>query len=131
MTAVVVDSAVYVECFGRKPCWAGRKRMYVSILGSRSFYCGLATGHSRLIGQQFVPVFLSLPCFMIGMIFALCNISCICLVDIEDASEIVDGTLSEFLEVEDANPVWPDGLGQFGQSDCFSCVDRRERRRSC
>ena len=38
------------------------------------------------------------------MIIALCHISGICPVKIEDVSEIVDGTLSEFLEVEGAHP---------------------------
>ena len=32
---------------------------------------------------------------------------------------IVDGTLSEFLEVEGAHPVWPDGCGGFGQLDRY------------
>ena len=62
------------------------------------------------------------------MIIALCHISGICSVEIEDVSEIVDG---EFLEVEGAHPVWPDGCGRFDQSDHFFCVGRRERRRSC
>ena len=45
------------------------------------------------------------------MIIALRHISGICPVEIEDVSEIVDGTLSEFLEVECAHPVWSDGCG--------------------
>ena len=56
------------------------------------------------------------------MIIALCHISGICAVEIEDVSEIADGTLSEFLEVEGAHPVWCDGCGRFGQSDRFFCV---------
>ena len=65
------------------------------------------------------------------MIIALCHISAICPVEIEDVSEIVDGTLSKFLEVDGAHPVWPDGSGRFGQSDRILCVGRREKRRSC
>ena len=50
---------------------------------------------------------------------------------IEDVGEIVDGTMSKLLEVEVAHPVWPDGYGQFGQSDRFFCVGKRERQSSC
>ena len=85
--------------------------MCVSILGSRSFTSVLAAGHSRLMGRQFLPTLLSLPGFRIGMIVALCHISGICPVEIEDVSEMVDGTLSEFVEVEGVHPVWPDGCG--------------------
>ena len=105
--------------------------MYVSILGSRRFSSVLAAGHRRLNWRQFLPMLLSLPGFRIGTIIALCHISGICPVEIDDVGEIVDGTLSEFLEVEGAHPVWPDGCGRFGQSDRFFCVGRRERRRSC
>ena len=56
--------------------------MYVSILGCRSFSSVLAAGHSRLIGGQFLPM-LSLPCFRIGMIIALCHISGICPIGID------------------------------------------------
>ena len=83
--------------------------MCVSILGSRSFSSILAAGHSRLIERLFLPTLLSLPCYRIGMIICLCHISGICPVEIEDVSEIVDGILSEFLEVEGDHPVWPDG----------------------
>ena len=41
---------------------------------------------------------------LVGMIIALCHISGICPVEIGDVSEIVDGTLSKFLEVESAHP---------------------------
>ena len=105
--------------------------MCVSILGSRSFSSVLAAGHSGVIGRQFLPMSLSLPGIRIGMIIALCHISGICPVEIDDVSKIVDGTLSEFLEVEGARPVWPDGCGRFVQLDRFFCVGRRERRRSC
>ena len=101
--------------------------MCVSILGSRSFSSVLTAGHSRLIGCQFLPMLLSLLGFRIGMIIALCHISGICLVEIDDVSEIVHGTMSELLEVEGAHPVWSDVCGRFGQSDCFFCVSRHER----
>ena len=39
------------------------------------------------------------------MIIALCLISRICPVEIEDVSEIVDGTVCELFEVEGAHPV--------------------------
>ena len=99
--------------------------MCVSILGSRSFSSVLAAGHSRLNGLQFLPMLLSLLGFGIGVIIALCHISGICPV------EIVDGAMSELLEVEGAHPVWSDGCARVGQSDRFFCVVRRERRRSC
>ena len=102
----------------------------VSILGSSSFTSVLAAGHSRLIGRQFLPMLSSIPGFCIGMIIALCHISGICPVEI-DRLKIVDGTLSEFLEAEGADPVWSDGCGRFGQSDSFFCVGRRDGRRSC
>ena len=105
--------------------------MCVSILSSRSFSSVLAAGHSRLICRQFLLMLLSLPGFKIGMIIALCHISGICPVEIEDVSEIVDGTMSELLEVEGAHPVWSDGCGRFGQLDRFFCVGRRERWRFC
>ena len=60
----------------------------------------LAGGHSRLIGHQFLPWLLSLPGYRIGMINALCHITGICPVEIDNVSEIVDGTMSKFLEVE-------------------------------
>ena len=62
------------------------------------------------------------------MIIALCHNSGMCPVEIEDVSEIVDDTMSEFLEVEGAHPVWHDGCGR---SDRFFCGGRRERRRAC
>ena len=43
----------------------------------------LAAGRSRLIGRQFLPMFLSLPGFRIGMFIALCRISGICPVEID------------------------------------------------
>ena len=43
------------------------------------------------------------------MIIVLHHISGICPVKIEDVSEILDGTLSEFLELEFAHRVWSDG----------------------
>ena len=63
----------------------------------------------------------------------------ICPVEIDDVSEIVDGTISEIvdgtiseiLEAERAHPVWSDGCGRFSQSDRFFCVSRRECRRYC
>ena len=39
ISAVIVDSAVHVECFGRRPYRARWKGMCVSILGSRWYYC--------------------------------------------------------------------------------------------
>ena len=51
MSAVIVDSAVNVECFGRKPSCAWWKWMCVSISGSRSLPSVLAAGHSRLMGR--------------------------------------------------------------------------------
>ena len=87
--------------------------MCASIFGSRSFSSVSASGHSRLIWRQFLSMLLSLPGFRIGMIIALCHISSICPVEIEDVSEMVDGTSSEFLEVDGAHPVWSDGSGRF------------------
>ena len=49
---------------------------------------------------------------------------------IEDVSEIADGTMSGFHEVEGSHLVWSDGSGRFGQSDRFFCDGRRERWRS-
>ena len=89
MSAVIVDSAVHVEFFVRKPCSAGWKGMCVSILGRRSFYSVLAAGHSRIIGRQFLPMLLSLPGFRIGMIIALCHISGICSVEIDRLKMLV------------------------------------------
>ena len=43
----------------------------------------LAAGHSRLLGRQFLPILFSVPCFRIGMIVALCHISCNCPVEID------------------------------------------------
>ena len=82
MSAVIVDSAVHVEYFGRRPCYAGWKGMCVRIFGCRSFSSVLAAGHSRLIWRQFMPMLLSMSGFMIGMIIALCHISGICPVEI-------------------------------------------------
>ena len=74
----------------------------------------------------------------IRMIIALCHISCLHIYIsvllrfmIDDVSEIADGTMSEFSEVEGAHPVWSDDSGRLGQSDRFPCVGGRERRRSC
>ena len=63
--------------------------MCVSILGSRSSSIVLAAGHSRLIGRQFLPLLLSLPGFMIGMIIALRHISGICSVEIHRLKMLV------------------------------------------
>ena len=63
--------------------------MCVSILGSRSFASVLASGHSRLIGRQFLPMLLSLPGLRIGMIIALCHISGICPVEIDRLNMLV------------------------------------------
>ena len=51
MSAVIVYSAVHVGYFGRKPCSAGCKWIFFSVLDSRSFSSVLAAGHSRLIGR--------------------------------------------------------------------------------
>ena len=135
-SAVIDDSAMHVESFGRRPCWAGWKGMCVSILGSRSSSSVLAAGHIRLIGCQ--SFHCCWPCRVIGsgMIIALCNISGICPVEIggveiEDISELVDVTLSELMDVEGAYPVGSNGSGICGQSDRLFCVGRREGRRSC
>ena len=53
-----------------------------------------AAGHSRLIGRQFLPMLLSLPCF--SMITALCYISFICPVEIDDVGEIVMAPRASF-----------------------------------
>ena len=63
--------------------------MCVSIFGNRSFSSVLAAGHSRLIGRQFLPMLLSLPCFRIEMIIALCHISGICSVEIDRLKMLV------------------------------------------
>ena len=63
--------------------------MCVSILGSRSFSCVLAAGHSRLIGRLFLPMLSSLPGFRIGIIIALYHISGICLVEIDRLKMLV------------------------------------------
>ena len=81
--------------------------MCVTIMGSRSSSSVLAAEQSKLIGRQFVPMLLSLPGFRIGMTIDMCNNSGICSVDIDDVSEIVDVTLSEFLEVEVLIPSFP------------------------
>ena len=65
----------------------------------------MAAGHSRPMGRYFLSTLSSLLGFGIRTIIALCNISGICPVEIEDVSEIVDGTMSELLEVEGAHPV--------------------------
>ena len=131
MSAVIVNSVVHVECFYRNVCWAGRKVMGVSILDSSKFSSVMSAGHSRLIGRQFLPMLPSLPGIMIGIIIALCHNTGICLVEIGDVSEIVDGSMSELFEVEGAHPAGFDGCGRFGQSDRFVCDGRRKRRRSC
>ena len=64
----------------------------------------LAAGHCGLMRHQFLRMLLSMLDFLVGMIIALCHISGICPVEIGDVSEIVDGTLSKFLEVESAHP---------------------------
>ena len=61
----------------------------VSIFGSRSFFSVLASGHSRLIGCQFVPMLLSLPGVRIGMIMALYHMSGICPVEIDRLKMLV------------------------------------------
>ena len=63
--------------------------MCVRILSSRSFCCALTAGHSRPIGRQFLPMLLSMPGFMIGMIIALCHISGICPVEIDRLKMLV------------------------------------------
>ena len=63
--------------------------MCVSIFGSRSLSSALATGHSRLIGRQFLPMLLSLPGFRFGMIIALCHISGISPVEIDRLKMLV------------------------------------------
>ena len=60
MPAVIVDSAVHVECFVQKPCWAGWKGMCVSILGSRSFSSVLAARSSSC--APIPPLLLFLMC---------------------------------------------------------------------
>ena len=100
-------------------------------LATETFPAFLAAGLSRLIGRQFLPMLLSFLDFGIGMTIALCHISGICPVVIEDVSEIFYGTMSKLPDVEGAHPVWFDGCGRFRQSDRFLCVGRRERRRSC
>ena len=50
-------------------------------------------------------------------------------VEIDDASEIDDGTMIELLDVEGAHPVWSDGCGRLGQSDRFLCEGWRFRSR--
>ena len=89
MSVEIYDSAVHVECFGRKPCLAVWKGLYVSILGIRRFTSVLAAGHSRPIGRKFLPMLLSLPGFRIGMIFALCHISGISPVEIDRLKMLV------------------------------------------
>ena len=89
MSAVIVVSAVHVECFARKLCLAGWKGVCASILGSISFSIVLAAGHSRLIGLQFLPMLLSLPGSRIGIIIALCHISGICPVEIDRLKMLV------------------------------------------
>ena len=104
MSAVIVDSAVHVECFRQKTHCTGWKEICGSIFG-RSVSSVLAAGHNRLMGRLFLPILSSLSGFRIGMIIALCHISGNCPVEIDDVSEIVDGTMSELLEVETAHPV--------------------------
>ena len=55
--------------------------MCVSIVGSKSFFSVLATGHSRQMWRQFLLMLSSLPGFR--MIIALCHISGICPVEID------------------------------------------------
>ena len=124
MLAVIIDSAVHVECFSRKPCWAGWKGMCVSIVGSRRYSSALAAGHSRLFGRQFVPMLLSLPGFLCLDYWDYRVVPYFRYLSswdwqIEDVSEIDDGTMSEFLEVEGAHPVWSDSCGRLGQLDRF------------
>ena len=89
MSAVMVDSAVHVKCFGRRQLLAGWKWMCISILGRRRFYCVLDTGHSRLMGRQILPMLLSLPGFGIEKNIALCHISGICPVEIDRLKMLV------------------------------------------
>ena len=56
---------------------------------SKSFFSVLAAGHSRLIGQQFLPMLMSLPGIRIGMIIALFHISGISPVEIDRLKMLV------------------------------------------
>ena len=67
----------------------------------------------------------------IALIIALSHISDICPVEIEDVSEVIDGTMSELLEVEGVHFFCSDGCERSCQSDRFFCVSRREIRRFC
>ena len=72
-SVVIGDSAVHVESFDRRPCWAGWKVMCVSILGSRSSSSVLSAGHRRLILRKSCQW--CCPCRVLGsgMIIALCH----------------------------------------------------------
>ena len=63
--------------------------MCVSIFCSRIFSSVVAAVHSRLVGRQFLPMLLSLSGFRIGMIIALCHISCICPVEVDRLKMLV------------------------------------------
>ena len=63
--------------------------MCVSILGNTSYSSVLATGHSSLMGSQFLPMMSSLPDFRIRMTIVLSHISCICPVEIDRHKMVV------------------------------------------
>ena len=63
--------------------------MCVSIFGSRIVSIVLAAWLSRLMGRQLLTMFSSFPCFIIGMIIALCHISGICPVEIDRLKMLV------------------------------------------
>ena len=54
-------------------------------------------------------------------VIAFCHISVICPIEIEDVSVIVEGTVSEFPEVEGAHPVWSDGCGRWSIGSHLLC----------
>ena len=89
MSVVIDDSAVNVEYFGRRPCWAGCTEMCVSILGSRSSSCVLSAGHRRLIWRQSCQCCCHCRVLGSGMIIALCHNSVICQVEIDRLKIIV------------------------------------------
>ena len=63
--------------------------MCVRIFGNMSFSSVLVAGHTRLIERQFLPMWLSLSGFRIGMIIALCHISGICPIEIDRLKVLV------------------------------------------
>ena len=54
-----------------------------------SFSGDFAAGHIKLMGRQVLPILMSLPSFMIGIIIALCHTSCICPVEIDRLKMLV------------------------------------------